>query len=198
MPSFGNRLAAEFESEFIRLANDWYLRWHDLARGEAIDVDDFRGGRIRLQNTHFDAVAEHAYWAAVGRHADAKIDETFHRADNEILAQGGFQTEAIAEETTIALRSFLEKLHRHAVFTEYRLQERGYPDERYLDSRRDGAVAAEIQQRKIELLEKYRLIPWWRRIALTVTSRRSKWLIILVFLTSTITGGVAVVFRYAN
>lgn len=198
MSSFGNRLAAEFETEFTRLANDWYLRWHDLARGEPIDVDDFRGGYIRLQNTHFDAVAEHAYWAAVGRYAAAKIDETFRRADNEILAQGGIQTEAIAEETTIALRSFLEKLHRHAVFTEYRLQERGYPNEHYLASRRDSSVAAEIQQRKSELLEKYRLIPWWRRIALTVTSTRSRWLILLVFLASMATGGVAVVFRYAN
>jgi hypothetical protein len=33
--------------------------------------------------------------------------------------------EAIAEDAAIHLRSFLERLHRHAVFTEYRLQARG-------------------------------------------------------------------------
>lgn len=198
MPSFGNRLATEFEAEFARLANEWFLKWHDLARGEPIDVDDFRGGRIRPQSTYFDAAAEHAYWAATKRYAMSKIGEVFGRADDVILAQGGARAEVIIEETAIALRSFLEKLYRHAVFTEYRLQERGYPDERYLASRRDDSIAAEIQRRKIVLLEKYHAVSWVRRIVLTATGPRARRLVLLVFLASMATGGAAVVFRYAG
>ena len=170
MTSFGRRLAAEFEQEFSRLANEWYLEWHALARGEAIDLDDFHGGRIRLNGMRFDAIAALAYWSAAARYARGKIEETFGRAEEEIRARAGAGMEAIAEDAAIHLRSFLERLHRHAVFTEYRLQARGYPDEGYLDARKDGAMAAEIQRRKMALIEHYRSLPLRRKIALAAVS----------------------------
>ena len=170
MTSFGRRLAAEFEQEFSRLANEWYLAWHALAQGEAIDLDDFRGGRIRLNGMRFDAIAALAYWSAAARYAEGKIEETFGLAEEEIRARGGARMQGIAEDAAICLRSFLERLHRHAVFTEYRLQARGYPDERYLDARKDGAAAAEIQRRKIALIERYRSLSLRQKIALVAMS----------------------------
>jgi len=170
MTSFGRRLAAELEQEFSRLANEWYLKWHELARGEPIDLDDFRGGRIRLDGMRFDAGAELAYWSAAARYARGKIEETFGRAEEEIQARAGARLEAIAEDAAIHLRCFLERLHRHAVFTEYRLQARGYPDESYLDARKDGTMAAEIQRRKMALIKRYRSLSLRRRIALAAAS----------------------------
>jgi hypothetical protein len=170
MTPFGRRLEAEFEREFSRLANEWYLEWHALARGEPIDLDDFRGGRIRLGGMRFDAGAVLAYWSAVERHARGKIEETFHAAEEEIRARACAGMEAIAEDAAIRLRSFLDRLHRHAVFTEYRLQARGYPDERYLDARKNGVLAAEIQHRKIALIERYRSLSLRQKIALAAVS----------------------------
>jgi hypothetical protein len=168
MPSFSRRLMAEFDAEFARLANEWYLKWHNLARGEAIDVEDFRGGRIQMRDMRFDGAAEIAYWNAVERYASAKITEVFLRAESEIRARGGVRAAAIAEDASISVRSHLERLHRHAVFTECRLQERGYPDEKYLVSHRDDSIANEIQRRKTELLGRYRSIPWARRVAMVL------------------------------
>jgi hypothetical protein len=146
MSSFGKRLAGEFDAEFTRLANDWYLKWHELARGEPVEVDDFRGGLLRTPTTAFDPVTEHAYWTAIRRYTDSKIDETFARIEREIGFRSGDRAARMAEEGSIALRSFLEKLQRHAVYTEYRLQARGYPDERYLASRRDDAILEEVHR----------------------------------------------------
>lgn len=106
MTSFGRRLAAEFEQEFSRLANEWYLEWHALARGEPIDLDDFRGGRIRLCGMRFDAIAALAYWNAAARYAQGKIEETFGLAEEEIRARAGVGMEAIAEDAAVRLRSF--------------------------------------------------------------------------------------------
>ena len=170
MKSFGRRLAAELEQEFSRLANGWFLQWHGLARGEPIDLDDFRGGRIRLEGMRFDASAELAYWSAAARYAHGKIEETFGRAEEEICARAGDGLDAIAEDVAIQLRSFLERLHRHAVFTQYRLQARGYPDERYLDVRKDAAIAAKIQHRKIALIERYQTISLRRKVAMAAMS----------------------------
>lgn len=84
MTPFGRRLAAEFEQEFSRLANEWYLEWHALARGEPIDLDDFRGGHIRLCGMRFDAIAALAYWNAAARYAQGKLEKTFGLAEEEI------------------------------------------------------------------------------------------------------------------
>jgi hypothetical protein len=165
MPSFGKRLAAEFESEFARLANDWFACWHALMRGEPAELDDFRGGLLQPPSKAFDAAAEHVYWATMRRYIDCKIAEVFHRIEHEIRLQGSERAMRTVEESTIALRSFLERLYRYAVFTEYRLRKRGYPDERHLAGRRDNIALTEIQRRKVELLEKYRSTPWrWRLV----------------------------------
>jgi hypothetical protein len=172
MNSFGRQLAAELEQEFSRLANGWFLQWHGLARGEPINLDDFRGGRIRLEGMRFDASAELVYWSAAARYAHGKIEETFGQVEKEIRASAGTGTsiDTIAEDAAIQLRSFLERLHRHAVFTQYRLQARGYPDERYLDARKDAAIAAKIQRRKIALIERYQSISLRRKVAMAAMS----------------------------
>lgn len=198
MPSFGERLTAEFETEFARLVSEWYLPWHELMRGEAVDVDDFRGGRLQLANTHYDAVAEYAYWGAVRRYARNKIEETFARAGREIGPRGNRRAEAIAEETSVTLRVFLEKVQRHAAFTEYRLQERGYPDERYLDSRRDESIAAEIQRRKAVLLAKHGSRSWLGGMRGALARARLKRLILLVLLASLASGIAAIIWRQAG
>ena len=165
MPAFGKRLTAELEIEFARLANDWFSPWHALMRGEPAELDDFRGGILQPPSKAFDAATEQAFWAAVRRYIDGKVAHTFHSIEQHIRWQRTERAFRTIEEGTIALRSFLERLHRHAVFTEYRLQARGYPDERYLTSRRDNVTLASIQRRKMELIEKYRAMPWRWRIA---------------------------------
>src|SRR4029077_9157130 len=87
-----------------------------------------------------------------------------------IRARAGADLDAVAEDVAIQLRSFLERLHRHAVFTQYRLQARGYPDERYLDAHKDAAIAAKIQRRKIALIERYQTLSLRRKVAMAAMS----------------------------
>lgn len=197
MSSFGKKLAAEFEAEFARLANGWFLKWHAFARGEPAEIDDFRGGVLRLPSKAFDTATELAYWSAIRRYAGGRVDETFARIEREIGWRAGERAARTAEDGVIALRGFLERLHRHAVFTEYRLQARGYPDERYLASRRDDSIMADVQRRKVELLEKCRSKSWLRRLVLGIGSpaRRLVWL--AMGLTASAIS-IAVVFRYAS
>lgn len=195
MPAFGKRLAAEFESEFARLANDWFSRWHALMRGEPAELDDFRGGLLQPPSKAFDAATGHVYWAAMRRYIDGKIAEVFHRIEHEIRLQGSERAMRTVEESTIALRSFLERLYRYAVFTEYRLRKRGYPDERHIAGRRDHVTLADIQRRKVDLLEKYRSTPWRWRVVEAVTDtvdRRQAGMAALVLVVG---GGLAILLR---
>lgn len=169
MPAFGKRLTAELEIEFARLANDWFSPWHALVRGEPVVLDDFRGGILRPPSQAFDAATGQVFWTAIRHYTDGKVADTFHRIEQHIRWQGTERALRTVEESTIALRSFLERLHRHAVFTEYRLQARGYPDEHYLASRRDNITLASIQRRKMDLIEKYRSTPWRWRVTETIT-----------------------------
>jgi hypothetical protein len=197
MSSLGRKLAAEFEAEFTRLANDWYLKWHELARGEPIELDDFHGGVLRPPSKAFDAAAEQTYWSATRRYIDNKIAETFARIESEIGLRRGERAASIAESAVISLRAFLERLYRHAVFTEYRLQARGYPDERYLAAHRDESAMAEVQRRKVMLLQKYhRSTSWAQWVAHAVAG---SWIRVACFTLSlaAIAGTFASAFRYA-
>ena len=198
MSAFGRKLAGEFDAEFTRLANDWYLKWHELARGEPVEVDDFRGGLLRAPTTAFDPVTEHAYWSAIRRYIDGKIDETFARIEREIGFRSGDRAARMAEEGSIALRNFLEKLQRHAVYTEYRLQARGYPDERYLASRRDDSILEKVQERKVALLKKYAAMSWPERMARAMASSFANRMVWMTLAVSAVAGGIAVVFRYVG
>lgn len=196
MSFLGRKLAAEFEAEFTRLANHWYLKWHELACGEPIELDDFHGGVLRPPSKAFDAAAEQTYWSATRRYIDNKIAETFARIEKEIGLRGGERAARFVEEAVITLRAFLERLHRHAVFTEYRLQARGYPDERYLASRPDESSLAEVQRRKVELLEKYRSVSWTQWIVRATKSPRMR----LAWLSLSLAGAAVIVagaLRYA-
>jgi len=93
------------------------------------------------------------------------------------------------------LRSFLERLHRHAVFTEYRLQARGYPDEHYLASRRDNVTLASIQRRKMDLIEKYRSTPWRWRVTETITEIADRRLVGAAVLLVMLGGGFVFILR---
>lgn len=195
MSSFGRKLAAEFEEEFARLANGWYLKWHEFARGEPVEIENFRGGSLRLSSKAFDAATELAYWSAVKHYVSGKLDETFARIEDEIGSRTGERAAQIAEDGVIALRTFVEKLHRHAVFTAYRLQARGYPDERYLASQRDDATIEDIQRRKVELLEKCRPESWLRRLTFRIAGPFVQRLAVLVTFV-VFAGGSAAVIRY--
>jgi len=196
MSAFGRKLAAEFEAEFARLANGWFLKWHELARGEPVEVDDFRGGFFRPPSKTFDAAAEHTYWLAIRRYIANTTAETFARIEREIGTHTGERAWQIIDDGAIALRSFLEKLHRHAVFTEHRLQARGYPEERHL-SRRDAAILADVQQRKAALLKKYGAMSWAERIGQVLSGTWMR-LVALAILSASLAGGAMVVFCYVS
>jgi hypothetical protein len=195
MSSFGRKLAAEFEEEFTRLANGWYLKWHEFSRGEPVEIEDFRGGSLRISSKAFDRATELAYWTAVKRYVSSKLDETFARIEGEIGSRTGERAAQIAEDGAIALRTFVEKLHRHAVFIAYRLQARGYPDERYLASQRDDATIEDIQRRKVELLEKCRPESWFRRLTFRIAGPFVQRFAVFVAFVA-FAGGSAAVIRY--
>jgi len=169
MTRFGRRLAAELDREFLRMAREWYHPWHALVRGESIDIDDFRCGRIRLDGMRFDAGAEFAYWNATARYTRLKIEEAFSLAEDHVRARAGFGLEMVAQDTAVQLRRFLERLQRHAIFTEYRLKARGYPDEAYLAARKDGEIPGEIRRRKMAMLTRLGPLPLRRKIAMAAT-----------------------------
>jgi hypothetical protein len=195
MSAFGKRLTAELEIEFARLANDWFSPWHALMRGEPVALDDFRGGILRPPSKAFDTATEQVFWTALRHYIDGKVADTFHRIEQHIRWQGTARALRTVEESTIALRSFLERLHRHAVFTEYRLQARGYPDEHYLASRRDNVTLASIQRRKMDLIEKYRSTPWRWRVAETITEIADRRLVGAAVLLVMMGGGFVFILR---
>jgi hypothetical protein len=54
---FGHRLATKLENEYLRMANEWFFRWHSLGYGGVVDVDDFNGRRIHIGGVQFSGIS---------------------------------------------------------------------------------------------------------------------------------------------
>src|SRR5439155_1513350 len=118
--------------EYSRMDSQWFFRWHNLnIANRIVDVDDFKGGRIQTGGVLFDGSAELIYWETISRYFLNKINDVFERAEHEIRVTSCIHATPIAEETAQLLRSYCQRIFRHAIDTARRVKGRGFPNEQY-------------------------------------------------------------------
>lgn len=121
-------LHSELDIERQRFENKWIANWHRInIDNQATDVDDFRGGRIRLGGVQFEGQPQQIYWDTFDRYLRIKIHDVFKQwnADTErYLPEDRLSS---LEQSAGLLESFVGQLVAHATETDRRLRGRGFP-----------------------------------------------------------------------
>lgn len=122
-------LAADLDTEAQRFINMWICNWHNLnIQGLATDVDDFRGGRIRLGGVLFEGQVQQIYWEAIGRYLRGYVHQTMKSWDASTVSYPYPQRRSSLDSTEGQLISFSSRVVSKATVTDRRLRGRGFPD----------------------------------------------------------------------
>lgn len=121
-------LKSELDNERLRFGSEWVFKWHQInIEGRSTDVDDFKGGRIRLGGVKFDGQPQAIYWNTLRRYLQQKIHSTFRQWDEKCREYSATQRISSLDGTAGLLESFVGQLVEKAADTDRRLRGRGYP-----------------------------------------------------------------------
>src|SRR5258707_212860 len=77
-------LVHELGQDVIRMANDWFFKWHSInIEGQHVDVEDFYGGRITVGGFVFQGQIQDIYWSSVGKHLVDRVHKGFRQWETE-------------------------------------------------------------------------------------------------------------------
>ena len=146
---FELKLATDLDIEFQRFANKWLFPWHRINMpNRSMDVEDFKGGRIRFGGILFDDQPQQIYWLAVGRYLSLKAHEIMQSWDVETRGYPLRQRASSLDRAEGLLSSFAGQVVGKALDTDRKLRGRGYPkkDTPHWAGKQDVSAKAEIMR----------------------------------------------------
>lgn len=129
MTPFDLKVHHELEAEYIRMANEWFFKWHNInIEGRVVDVDDFFGGRFHTGGIAFWGTIRDLYWRSVAKYLTDMIHRTLERWEAETRSYPVEQRRASIGAVSTALRQHAAKIVTHATDTDQRLRGKGSPE----------------------------------------------------------------------
>jgi hypothetical protein len=119
---------AELIVEIQRFDNDWLFKWYRLtSEGGLTDVDDFRGGRIRLGGARFGDQQQQLYWQAVDRYLRQKTHAVFKQWDNDTKSYPLSTRRSSIDGVERSLGQFVTQILSRSLATDKRLRGNANP-----------------------------------------------------------------------
>jgi len=128
MTPFELALEQELTVERQRFDSKWLFVWHNInIKNRLVDVDDFKGGRIRVGGSSFEGQIQEIYWRTIGRYLQQKIHEIFRHWDVETREYSNAKRLSSLDATANCLRRFAATIVRSATETDRALRGKGDP-----------------------------------------------------------------------
>jgi hypothetical protein len=119
---------AELVVEIQRFDNDWLFKWYGMTyEGGLTDVEDFRGGRIRLGGVQFGYQQQSIYWQAVDRYLRQKVHAVFKQWETETKDYPLATRRASIDGIERSLGRFVTQILQRSLATDKRLRKGGNP-----------------------------------------------------------------------
>jgi hypothetical protein len=119
---------AELIVEQQRFDNDWLFKWYAMTyEGGLTDVEDFRGGRIRLGGVLFGAQQQDIYWQAIDRYMRQKVHAVFKQWDADTKSYPLAIRRASIDGVERSLGRFVTRILQRSLETDKRLRKGGNP-----------------------------------------------------------------------
>ena len=121
-------LVHELGQDVIRMANDWFFKWHSInIEGQHVDVEDFYGGRITVGGFVFQGQIQDIYWSSVGKHLVDRVHKGFRQWETECATYPPSLKLSALDALERSLNGYIARIMQHAVRTDAALRGRGDP-----------------------------------------------------------------------
>jgi hypothetical protein len=120
-------LVHELGQDSIRMANDWFFKWHSInIPNRVVDVEDFYGGRISVGGIVFQGQIRDIYWSSVGKHLVDRV-HGFRQWENECAAYPPDLKRSALDALERSLNGYIARVIQKAVSTDQALRGHGDP-----------------------------------------------------------------------
>jgi len=142
------RLALQLESEFRRMQDEWFFKWHFIGAGSVAEMDNFRGGRIRYGGLKFDGSCRLVYWDTISFYLRQQIGVLFDQVEAAISNYPSEIRSKATAECHALISEFASQIKEAAIDTDQKLRGNGFelPSRDHTNSWR-GAEIWDIQVR---------------------------------------------------
>jgi hypothetical protein len=121
-------LVHELDQDSIRMANDWFFRWHSInIPNRTVDVDDFYGGRISVGGIVFQGQIQDIYWSSVGKHLVDRVHKGFRQWETECVPYALNKKLSALNALERSLNVYIARVMQTAVNTDRALRGHGDP-----------------------------------------------------------------------
>ncbi len=122
-------MSHRLDAEFVKLDRDKITHWlMHFSANLPIDIDDCRGGRIRIGGVKFSGSARHVYWSFIMPCLADIIDETLNAANEMGRKHSPELSRKGLDETAELLKQFGQRTFRRMVEVDRALRGEGYPE----------------------------------------------------------------------
>jgi hypothetical protein len=119
---------AELSVEIQRFHNDWLFKWYAMTYEAGLtDVEDFRGGRVRLGGVTFGHQQQAIYWQAIDLYMRQKVHAVFKEWDVGTQSYPMAVRRSSIDGVEQSLGRFVVSTLQHALQTDKRLRGDGNP-----------------------------------------------------------------------
>ncbi len=196
MTPIAERLRLIAETEFRRVQDEWFFKWHFIGAGTVAEMDNFRGGKIRYGGIKFDGSARIVYWDTIAFYLRQKVGSMFEEVEAAIRDYPDSMRRTAIAECHELVSVFATKVKQAAIETDQKLRGNGFefppPDQthswpgaeaRDIPARADGLCGIYCKAdehvswvaRAENLLEAHRELIGWGAAGITALYGCAKW-----------------------
>jgi hypothetical protein len=145
-------LRHEVEEDYMRMANGWFFKWHNLTiPNRVVEVEDFYGGNFAVGGIVFQGQIQELYWRSVGKHLVDRVHRGFWQWETASASYPLNLKSASLDALERILNGYIARIVQLATDTDRALRGRGDPKsvQPYNDNGYHAQANAEVVRLKL-------------------------------------------------
>ena len=121
-------LQHEVGEDYMRMANGWFFKWHNLTiPNRVVEVEDFYGGNFAVGGIVFQGQIQELYWRSVGKHLVDRVHRGFKQWETASANYPPNLKSASLDALERILNGYIARIVQMATDTDRALRGRGDP-----------------------------------------------------------------------
>lgn len=115
MTPIGYRLSLHLDEEVVRMANEWFFKWHRIGAQNSVEIESFCGKPICYGGIKFSGSPRDVYWDTIQRYLRKKISGVFDDLERDLKDYPITSGASAIDEVSSLAKNFAYRIRRMAI-----------------------------------------------------------------------------------